>query len=126
MNAGRSEVQKDLRFQFQPFQIVYLECAQERVYAEMVQFIEPRNLCWARPLALVVNWSAWEESQVYDLREGSDLLCPAPLFQEALDTDVLPILSQLYSLQDLLDGKGKLHQFLRQLWQENPDGFSRK
>jgi hypothetical protein len=103
--------------------MVYLECAQARVYAEMVQFVEPRNLCWARPLALVANWMEWDDRQIYDLREGSDLLCPAPLFREALDTDTLPILSALYSTQNVLEGRGKLHQFLRQLWQENPSEF---
>lgn len=122
MNSFRFEVQKDLRFQ--SCQMVYLESAQARVYAEMVQFVESRNLCWARPLALVANWMDWEDRQIYDLRDGSDLLCPAPLFHEALDTDTLPILSELYSTDTLLDGKGKLHQFMRQLWQEHPDDFA--
>jgi hypothetical protein len=150
------EAGKDKPPIFQPSQIVYLEhvflnieprATRARLYAEVVQFVESRRQCWVRPLALVIqvedsfiDWMDFEALEaasrdhrltLHDLREGSDLMCPAILFQQALDTDVIPLLSWLYSLDTNLNAKAqakpssqKLHQFIRQIWQARPDAFS--
>lgn len=134
MHSVSSQAGNDPKPKFQPYQIVFLEHGSTRLYAEMVQFVEARNLCWVRPLALVIqpfpievsDWQDYDRLTVQDLREGSDLMCPAILFQEALDVEVLPLLFQLSEA-----GKPKgsiahqsLHEFIRRIWQARPDVFS--
>lgn len=115
------------RFEFQPYQVVYLEHDRTRVYAEVIQVVQTRALCWARPLALVVlaedgQWTNFEGT-LYDLREGSDLLYPASLFREALDIEVIPLMAKLHGMQLSPEARRKLHQFIAQLCQANPQVF---
>lgn len=125
----------------QPSQIVYLEHQATRLYAEVVQVVEVRHLCWARPLALVTDWleivstlhPTVEEidTELYDLRRGADLLLPTVLFHQALDTDVIPLLSRLSDLRPEAELEAReasvirqrLNQFVRQMWQAQPDAF---
>jgi hypothetical protein len=119
---------------FQPSQIICLEHGATRLYAEVVQIVEARHLCWARTLVLVTGS---EDSQqpinpknLYDLRQGADLLLPTVLFRQALDTEVIPLLSQLYGLageakeQDAVAVRQSIHQLIRQICQTHPDAFS--
>lgn len=126
---------------FQVYQIVYLEYKTTRLYAEVIQTIEARQMCWVRPLGLVVYptdsfYPSWGFSQsedvpaVYDLRQGADLLWPGTLFQVALDTEVLPLLAQLeLQERDKIENSAasaarhQLNQFIRQVWQAHLDAF---
>lgn len=130
MNGALSEAGNEKTFEFQPYQVVYLEHEQTRVYAEVIQVVQQRSLCWARPLALVVlaEGGQWTDGEgtIYDLREGSDLLYPASLFQEALDVEVIPLMSRLQGMQLTSESRRKLHEFIEQLCQANPQLFSRK
>ena len=87
---------------FQPCEIVCLECDDDRLYGEVVQTVEERQVCWVRPLALTVGSgnsliAEDAESVCYDLREGTDLLLPAVLFRSAFDFEVIPLLAHLYN-----------------------------
>lgn len=137
MNSAASQAGKDKALIFQPSQIVYLEHDSTRLYAEVVQFVESRRQCWVRPLALVsqseavLGWTDCNSLALQDLRDGSDLMCPAVLFRQALDTDVIPLLSWLYSLDTNSELKvqakpasQQLHQFIQNIWQAHPDVFS--
>ncbi len=117
---------------FTPQQIVYLAHNSHRLYCEVIQLVESRQLCWARPLCLV---DIGEEREIFpqllapkllmDLRSTSDLLYPISLFKPALDTEVIPLLSQLktpdYSLNNNPIAREKLHQFITKIWQKNSD-----
>ncbi len=119
---------------FAPQQIVYLAHHSHRLYCEVVQVVETRGLCWVRPLCLA---DVSEEREIHpqlfvpkllvDVRSTSDLLYPILLFQPALDTEVIPLLTQLASPDDLLNhnpiAKEQLHQFITKIWQEYPDLF---
>ncbi len=119
---------------FTPQQIVYLTHQSHRLYCEVIQVVESRHLCWVRPLCLV---DMAEEKEIYpqffapkllmDVRSTSDLLYPIILFQPALDTEVIPLLSQLHSPDDSINynpmAKEKLHQFITKIWQEYSDLF---
>lgn len=119
---------------FQPYQIVLLEHSTTRLYAEVVQFVEARGLCWVRPLALVtidpsesLDWTNDADLRVQDLRQGSDLMCPAVLFREALDVEVMPLLTCLQGDAEKSQGSTAhqaLHQFIQQIWQARPEVFS--
>lgn len=137
MNSAAFQAGKDKALIFHPSQIVYLEHDSTRLYAEVVQFVESRCQCWVRPLALashseaVVDWTDCNSLALQDLRDGSDLMCPAVLFRQALDTDVIPLLSWLYSLDanpelkvQTKPASYQLHQFIQKIWQAYPDIFS--
>ena len=115
-------------------QIVYLTDNFHRLYCEVIQVVESRQLCWVRPLCLV---DMAEENEVYaqlltpkllvDVRSTSDLLYPINLFQPALDTEVIPLLSQLsspdYAVNNNPIAREKLHQFITKIWQEYSELF---
>ncbi|KAM3092279.1 hypothetical protein ACKFKG_22750 [Phormidesmis sp. 146-35] len=134
---------KDGRGHFQPSQIVCLEHETTRLYAEVVQIVEVRQLCWARPLVLIMGsdsermLQAIDPKNLQDLRQGADLLLPAILFRQALDVEVIPLLSQLYRSEGDWEGheaispsspqaiaaRQSLNQLIRQIWQAHPDVF---
>jgi hypothetical protein len=117
--------------EFQTGQIIYLEHEGDRLYAEAIQVVSPRQLCWARPLALVKS-----DFTLHDLRQGSDLLLPLSLFFIALDTEVIPVITQLNTPKINLETREEnlevnhhkahliLQDFIRQIWQAHPQQFS--
>lgn len=122
---------------FQPCQIVCLEDEVNYLYAEVVQTVVQRQICWVRPLILLtkpLDASFQAEampSQWYDLRHGADLLLPLTLFRAALDSEVIPLLAHLYHLDseagvDKADPNGhkSLSQFIQRLCCAHPEAFS--
>jgi hypothetical protein len=109
----------DISLNFQPGQIVSLEHGDRNLYAEVIQVVVSRQLCWVRPLLLVTFTQ--EPPLITDLRDASDLFWPVNLFRPALDTEVITLLSQVL----IKDAKAEpdffaqqqLHQFVHQLWQ---------
>jgi len=125
---------------FQEGQIIYLQHETLRLYAETIQIIKTRKLCWARPLALIQlpaeRYSdRYEALMLHDLRQGSDLLLPISLFQIALDTETIPVITQLNAPKNDLpielfpDGRQPsfpiLQNFVHQVWQAHSEEFSR-
>jgi hypothetical protein len=124
--------------EFQPRQIVCLQHQNQCLYGELIQFIAKRQLYWVRPLLLAIapqdfehlfNWSEVEEC--FDARDGSDLILPTSLFRLALDTEVIPLLTQLH-LADTNANNGnsqeiqpRLHALIRQVWQANQQTFQK-
>lgn len=121
---------------FQPCQIVCLEQGASRLYAEVVQTVEGRQVCWVRPLLLsitpaeAIDLPEQDLIQVHDLRQGSDLLLPLVLFRSAFDLEVIPLLTHLYTAEQNLDqakqdrtGHHQLSQFVQQVWQAHPEVF---
>ncbi|WP_413163768.1 hypothetical protein ACL6C3_30105 [Capilliphycus salinus ALCB114379] len=127
-------------FPFQSGQIVKLTHERYFLYAEVIQVVSARQVCWVRPLMLLEfsgdphspQPPSWENSPqtLYNLRESSDLIWPLKLFQPALDTEVIPLLVRL----DSPDGKTshaattahqQLRAFIGQVWQAYPDVFSK-
>lgn len=121
---------------FQPFQILCLAHGDTALFAELIQMATPVGQtastevrrCWVRPLALVEPFSRVKilfqdpsAVQIYDLRDGSDLLWPAHLFRAAIDTEVVSLLASL------ADGKEqggtraiaqqKLREFIQRVWE---------
>ncbi|WP_066377899.1 MULTISPECIES: hypothetical protein [unclassified Anabaena] len=113
--------------EFQPGQIVSLEHSDRNLYAEVIQFVVSRQLCWVRPLLLVTHTP--EQPIITDLRDGSDLLWPSELFRPALDTEVITLLTQILVKEPKPElhalAKQQLHQFINQLWQAYQEGVGR-
>lgn len=108
----------------QPGQIVSLEHGDRNLYAEVIQFVASRQLCWVRPL-LMVTLIQESPPLITDLRDASDLLWPANLFHPALDTEVITFLSQVLAKEPKTEPdsatKLQLNQFIHQLWQTYQD-----
>lgn len=109
----------EMTLKFQAGQIVSLEHGDMRLYAEVIQVVVSRQLCWVRPL-LLANFTQ-EPPLITDLRDASDLLWSVNLFQPALDTEVISFLSQVLAKEpkpgQTSVAKQQLNQFIHQIWQ---------
>jgi hypothetical protein len=124
------------------YPLVCIEHQQQRLYAELIQIVEARQIAWLRPWAMV-DWGNEEargnenagepvwatlnnpnHGRCLDLRQAPDLLLPRRLLRPALDTEWLAVLSQLspVSPDKPLPAweRQSLHQLLRQLCQAPP------
>ncbi|ASC69358.1 hypothetical protein XM38_002850 [Halomicronema hongdechloris C2206] len=123
---------------FRPNQILYLEHNGRRLYVEVIQIIESRQICWARPLLLVDVSDSQEmpddispEHGLHCLQGGPDILWPLAQFQPALDTALLPLLGYLTPSgafpTSASFSERRLHQPLRQfmdaLWMDQQQQF---
>ena len=125
--------------QFKVSQIICLEHEETCLYGEVIQLIEERQMCWFRPICMVVSTSqsdligspsahpTVENSGLIHLHSGSDLLWPLVLFRHALDTEVISILANLNdtskSKQTTASCRQHLNQFVKQVWAANQDKF---
>jgi hypothetical protein len=81
---------------FSPNQIVCIDRSPNLLLlAEVIQMVPERDRCWARPLALA-QVEEYQLKLLHDLREASQLILPASFFREALDTEVLPLMTELF------------------------------
>ncbi len=131
---------------FVPGQIVFLECSQTRLYAEVIQILMPRQIGWIRPLALVseagtrplgTDWIAGGTAAHQPATP--DMLWPLGQLQPALDTDIMPLLTTLSAKISAVDpseadpseanntdkltaspAQMTVNKFVQQLWAENP------
>ena len=112
----------DFHYDFQPRQIVYLENNNQRLYAEVIQVVDSRQMCWVRPLVLVTFHS---EPSVTDLRSTADLFWHSTLFRPALDTEVIPFLVEQMATDPASETNpidvAQLNQFIRRVWQAYQD-----
>lgn len=121
----------DFTQNFQPRQIVCLEYGGTCLYAEVIQVVVSRQVCWVRPLLLGVFPDGFQPYDqlppLYDLRSSADLLWPITFFRPALDTEVMPLLTQLLVLDTQPEpdpvAHQQLNQFIHQVWQAHPDAF---
>ncbi|HEY9599317.1 MAG TPA: hypothetical protein V6D33_16765, partial [Cyanophyceae cyanobacterium] len=116
-------------------QIVYLEHETTRLYAEVIDVVASRQVCWVRPLMLAIAtdeqnllpFGTGENLILYNLQQLSDLLWPASLFRPALDTEVIPLLVQLdcpdTQPANNSEARQQLNSFVRQVWQAYKSAF---
>jgi hypothetical protein len=81
---------------FCPNQIICIDRSPHLLLlAEVIQMVPERERCWARPLALA-QVEEYQLKLLHDLREASHLILPVSLFREALDTEVMPLMTELF------------------------------
>jgi hypothetical protein len=110
------------RLCFSPQEIVCIEGGELRLFAEVIQLIPGRNRCWAKPLVLA-QYADFQLRLLHDLQECSQLILPIYLFRSALDTEVIPVMMDLFQLAKMPDrlmndnrlSSQALHQFIRTL-----------
>ncbi len=118
---------------FKSGQIVCIESSDRFLYGEVIQIVNSRQLCWARPLTLALvaptesfspNFSPVKQS--IDLRSASDLLLPLALFRAAYDTEVIELLTELAAKEQPTDKRKlafDLNGFIKQVCEEKPHQF---
>jgi hypothetical protein len=112
-----------LQSTFQPQQIVCIEHQEKCLFAETIQIMPERQRCWAKCLAL----GAWQAEErhwqlLYDLRDSPQLILPIALFRAALDTEIMPLLTELWQMEAAaksidpdLAARQALQQFIRSI-----------
>lgn len=129
---------------FQSGQILCLEHENTCLYAELIQIVHKNRSIkgWVRPLFLKVSHTrdpiavssrsvehpiGFDQSSLYDLRQGADLLCPIALFRAALDTEVVPLLTQLANSRTQFNGDrlahNQLHRFIYDVCQVHSEAL---
>jgi hypothetical protein len=82
---------------FRPNQIICIDQIPENLLllAELIQMVPERQRCWAKPLALACQEN-YQLKLLHDLRAAPQLILPDHLFREAVDTEVLPLMTELF------------------------------
>ena len=90
---------------FKPGQIVCLDAPQSvlgqsetlHLFAETIDTTIVSDRCWVKPLAIARSSSkSFNLEFLHDLRDTAQLILPTHLFRYALDTEVLPLISELF------------------------------
>lgn len=66
------------------------------LFAEVIDTIEISSRYWVRPLVLARSNPEIQLEFLHDLRDAAQLILPIDLFRDALDTEVLPLISELF------------------------------
>jgi hypothetical protein len=89
--------------EFKTDRIVCIDKDNLHLFAETIDTIAIDDRFWVRPLAIArSNSESFNLEFLHDLRDAAQLILPADLFRDALDTEVLPLISELFHpVQDL-------------------------
>jgi hypothetical protein len=107
---------------FRSQEIVYIQDDEWRLFAEVIQTIPDRNRCWVKPLALA-NYTDFQFRLLHDCQDCAQLILPLYLFHTAIDTDVIPVMMELFQLEKIGDrsphttsiSRQALHHFIGHL-----------
>ena len=127
-----------------PSQILYLEHGSSRLYAEAIQIVDTRHLCWTRPTLLIQGLpedsSAHRQEAIsaavlspddsrlklYDLGGCPDLIWPLLLFHVAYDIDFFSLLIQLKISPNSISqssSKAQFNAFIHSFWCAHTNTF---
>ncbi len=101
--------------------IVCVDLENLHLFAEVIDTIAVFDRCWLRPLAIArSNSESFKLEFLHDLRDTAQLILPIPLFRDALDTEVLPLISELFQptrdSDRSLDSQRVLYQFIADIY----------
>jgi hypothetical protein len=91
------------------------------LFAEVIETITTSARCWVKPLAIArFNSENYNLELLHDLRDTAQLILPSHLFRDALDTEVLPLISELFHPHSNSDrstnAQRVLYQFITDLY----------
>jgi hypothetical protein len=95
------------------------------LFAEVIDTITISERCWVRPLAIAKSIpESFKLEFLHDLRDTAQLILPAKLFREALDTEVIPLISELFhpdvdSTRSSINPQRILYQFIAALYRSS-------
>ncbi len=83
--------------EFKADRIVCIDREDLHLFAEVIDDLVVDDRCWVRPLAIArSNSESFNLEFLHDLRDAAQLILPTSLFRDALDTEVLPLISELF------------------------------
>ena len=99
------------------------------LFAEVIDTIEISDRYWVRPLALArSNPESFQLEFLHDLRDAAQLILPIDLFRDALDTEVLPLISELFhptkDSTRSVNAQKVLYQFIADLYRSSAQSTS--
>jgi hypothetical protein len=110
--------------EFKTDRIVCIEHDDLHLFAEVIDDTVIDDRCWVRPLAIARSTSkSFNLEFLHDLRDAAQLILPTSLFRDALDTEVLPLISELFhpSEDSIRSGNAQkiLYQFISDLYRRS-------
>jgi hypothetical protein len=107
--------------EFKTDRIVCIDREDLHLFAEVIDNIAIDSRCWVRPLAIArSDPESFKLEFLHDLRDAAQLILPADLFRVALDTEVLPLISELFHpANDLIrsaNAQRVLYRFIADLY----------
>lgn len=110
--------------EFKPDRIVCLDREDLHLFAEVIEDTVFDARCWVRPLAIARSTpESFNLEFLHDLRDASQLILPTSLFRDALDTEVLPLISELFhpTEDSIRSGNAQriLYQFIADLYRRS-------
>ena len=93
------------------------------LFAEVIETITISSRCWVKPLAIArFNPENYQLELLHDLRDTAQLILPSHLFRDALDTEILPLISELFhpdrESNRSANAQKVLYQFIADLYQQ--------
>lgn len=83
--------------EFKTDRIVCIDRENLHLFAEVIDTITASSRCWVKPLTIAKSTpESFKLEFLHDLRDAAQLILPASLFRNALDTEVLPLISELF------------------------------
>lgn len=110
--------------EFKTDRIVCIDRDNLHLFGEVIDRIAIDDRCWVRPLAIArSNSESFNLEFLHDLRDAAQLILPADLFRDALDTEVVPLISELFhpaqGLQTSTNAQRVLYQFIADLYRSS-------
>jgi hypothetical protein len=107
--------------EFKTDRIVCIDSDNLHLFGEVIDRIAIDDRCWVRPLAIAKSTpESFKLEFLYDLREAAQLILPTALFRDALDTEVLPLISELFHpakrSETAVNSQRVLYQFIADLY----------
>jgi hypothetical protein len=112
---------KNSTAEFRVDEIVCIDHGNLHLFAEAIDNIPISARCWVRPLAIArSSTESFALEFLHDLRDAAQLILPADFFRRALDTEVLPLIAELFDSEKdsprSLNAQNILYQFITDLY----------
>jgi hypothetical protein len=107
--------------EFKTDRIVCIDSDNLHLFGEVIDRIAIDDRCWVRPLAIAKSTpESFKLEFLHDLRDAAQLILPTALFRDALDTEVLPLISELFHpvkrSETAANNQRVLYQFVADLY----------
>jgi hypothetical protein len=106
--------------EFKVDRIVCIDSDNLHLFGEVIDRIAIDDRCWVRPLAIAKSTpESFKLEFLHDLREAAQLILPTNLFRDALDTEVLPLISELFhpnKESSIANSQRALYQFIADIY----------
>ncbi|WP_310487584.1 hypothetical protein [Chamaesiphon sp. VAR_69_metabat_338] len=110
--------------EFKTDRIVCVDLDNLHLFGEVIDTIAVSSRYWVRPLTIAKSTpESFKLEFLHDLRETAQLILPTNLFRDALDTEVLPLISELFhptkDSEKAVNAQRVLYQFITSIYRSH-------